>query len=196
MYLCCIHAALIKQLYTDRHITAKEAAELTSKKLFKIPVASSSFCPIVVNASDKTTKTSSDFSATLCMRTVEATTNTTFSSANIELYSVSAVVSRHCAAVTGEHKALSQDTCTPSESLCVHTETSGTRSTKPMITSDINKVLHTKNSITTISLKNINGKNIPHQIPTEIANMCSSTMTNSLMLVHDVQESSPIEGKK
>ena len=205
------HTALIKQLYTDGHITAKEAAEITSKKLFTVPVSALSFQHII-NAIDNigmTTMTSSNFSTELCIRTVETTTNTTFC-ANAHLNNVS--VSAPCTVVLGEQKVLPQLTCMQSNFPCVAVETCDTNKTKTMITSEVivpvpsDEGLQTEKYVndatTTLSLKNIyyaNGRNIPHQITivsADTENMNSSTTINTVLSVHDVQESSSIEGKK
>ena len=109
--------ALIKQLYTDGHITAEEAAEFTSKKLFKMPIA----VQPNISATIMITVTSSDFSTDLCMGTVKTTTNTTLS-ANAQLNSVSSGASTSCTVALGKHIAiivLPQFTCMPSISSCV-----------------------------------------------------------------------------
>ena len=205
--LYSIHTALIKQLYTDGHITAKEAAELTSNKLFKVSVAAPSFQPITRTIDDiiMTTMTSSNFSTELCIRAAETTTDTTFS-ANVQLNNVSTGVSSPpCIAVLGEHSALPQHICMSSNSPCAAVNAN---KMKTIITPDVtvaatsNEGLQSEkyiNDATTIfSLKKMNGRNIPHQIPiisSEI-DMHSSVVTNTLLSVHDVQESSPTKGKK
>ena len=178
-----MHTALIKQLYTDGHITAKEAAELTSKKLFTVPVSALSFQRII-NAIDNigmTTTTSSNFSTELCIKTVDTTTNTTFC-ANAHLNNVS--VSAPCTVVLGEQKVLPHLTCMQSNSPCVAVETCDTNKTSEVIvsvTSDegLQTEKYVNDTMTTLSLKSIcyaNGRNIPHRIT--------------------IVSASPIEGKK
>lgn len=202
------YIALIKQLYTDGHITAKEASELTARKLFKVPVAASSFPTI--NAAHNitmTTMTSSSFNTELCTR---ATTTFTVI---VQLNNTTAAVSIPSIAILD--RTLPQNTCALSNSQCANVEAFGTEEKKPLnttVTSDIitvasNKVLHQEqyenNTVTISSLKNTvgtNGMNDPHQIPivsseSNIVHARSAIMNASLS-EHDVKEDSTIEGKK
>ena len=205
------YIALIKQLYTDGHITAKEASELTSRKLFKVPVATSSFPTI--NAAHNITMTmmtSSSFNAELCTSTVRTTT--TFS-VTVKLNNTTAAVAIPSIAILD--RTLPQNTCALSNSQCATEEAFGTEEKKSLnttVTSDIitvasNKVLHQEqyenNTVTISSLKNTvstNEMNDPHQVPVVSSESnivhARSAIMNASLSVHDVKEDSTIEGKK
>ena len=187
--------ALIKQLYSDGHITAEEASELTSKKLFKIPdvavPAALAISPINVTHNAITTAmTSTNFSTELCTRTAECITNAT----NIQSAESVSVPST---ATLDECNSNHQNGMT---SLSLYTVV-----TSNNVTVTSNKVLqvqqHENDTITISGLKTMsatNGVTVPHQIPIVPSESMPLASLNgsSESPVQEIQESSSTEGKK
>ena len=199
-YTLYIHilVALIKQLYSDGHITAEEASELTSKKLFKIPDVAIAAAPAVsplppINAIHNaitTVMTSTNLCTELCTRTVECITNAT-SVQSADYVSVPST------ATLDECKSNHQNGLTP---LSLYTVV-----TSDNLTVTSNNVLqlqqHGNDSITISGLKTMsatNGMTVPHQIPiapSEVMPLANLNRSSELP-VREVQESSNTEGKK
>ena len=190
--------ALIKQLYSDGHITAEEASGLTSKKLFKIPDAAVPAAPAIspfspINATHNAitiAMTSTNFSTELCTRTVECITNAT------NLQSADSV-SVPSTATLDECKSNHQNGIT---SLSLYTVV-----TSDNVTVTSNRVLqlqqHGNDTIIISGLKTMsatNGMTVPHQIPITPSEVMPLAIMNgsSESPVLEVQESSDTEGKK
>ena len=193
-----ILVALIKQLYSDGHITAEEASELTSKKLFKIPDVAVPAAPAIsalppINATHNaitTAMTSTNLCTELCTRTVECITNATSVQSDDSVSIPSTATLDEC---TSNHQngmtSLSLYTLVTSDNV--------------MVTS--NKVLqleqHGNNTTTISGLKTMsatNGMTVPYHIPIAPSEVMPLASLNRSFEspVQEVQESSNTEGKK